>query len=232
MIKEHTPYTIDDAVFDIRSKVSSKPKDFGLSANLPSVDTLMNEDRKCFKASVACVYLNLDSQDDPSQNMFIYETVTSEVKKAMVEDINCIDVLALGNCVYGIFYTPIKESMKLLIDCLAKVHSTLILLANIGSLEDLKYRIAANYGDVYFANYKKDTESADYHWFGKIFDDVLDKAKEQPSDNYVYITNFIRENIIETYQNFFVSEEIPWFKASVVNTIFSNWQDNDTINNK
>lgn len=232
MIKEHTPYTIDDAVFDIRSKVSSKPKDFVLSTNLPSVDTLINEDRKCFKASVACVYLKLNSEEDVSNNMFIYETVTSEVRKAMVEDINCIDVFAIGNCIYGIFYTPIKESMKLLIDCLAKVHSTLILFANIGGLEDLNYRIVANYGDVYFANYKINTGISNYHWFGNIFDNVLAKAKKEPADNYVYITDFIRENIIETYQNFFVPEEMPWFKASVVNTIFSNWQDNDTINNK
>lgn len=219
MIKEHFPYTIDDAVFNIISRVSSKKKDFNLLKNLPSVDFLINEGKACFKASVACVYLKLNSEENISDNMFIYETVTSEVGKAMSEDINCIDVFAIGNCIYGIFYTPIKESMKLLIDCLAKVHSTLILFANISGLKDFNYRIVANYGDVYFANYR---------WFGNIFDNVLDEARKEPTDNYVYITDFIRRNITEKYQNFFTPEEMPWFKANMVNTIFNNWK-NDEI---
>lgn len=227
MIKEHFPYSIDDAVFNLRSKVLSKStnfSDFSLLNNLPSVDFLINKDRACFKASVACVYLKLNSEDVLG-NMFIYETVTSEVKKVMSEDINCIDVFAIGNCIYGIFYTPIKESMKLFVDCLAKVHSTLILFTNISKLENLNYKIIADYGDVYFVNYKKNTS---YHWFGDIFDIVLDKAKQKPMDNYVYITNFIHRNIPEHYQNFFRVEEIPWFKANMVNTIFNNWK-NDEI---
>lgn len=224
MIKEHLPYNIDDAVFNIRSKVSLKPTYFGLLTNLPSVDFLINEGKACFKASVACVYLKLNSEENISDNMFIYETVTSEVRKAMSEDINCIDVFAIGNCVYGIFYTPIKESMKLLVDCLAKVHSTLILFTSISKLESFK---TANYGDVYFVNYEENT-SNNYHWFGNIFDNALDKAKQEPIDSYVYITDFIRRNIPENYQNFFTVEEIPWFKANMVNTIFNNWK-NDEI---
>lgn len=219
MIKEHFPYTIDDAVFNIRSRVSSKKKDFNLLKNLPSVDFLINKGKACFKASVACVYLKLNSEENISDNMFIYETVTSEVGKAMSEDINCIDVFAIGNCIYGIFYTPIKEIMKFLVDCLAKIHSTLILFTNIAGLKDFNYRIVANYGDVYFANYR---------WFGNIFDNVLDEARKEPTDNYVYITDFIRRNITEKYQNFFTPEEMPWFKADMVNTIFNNWK-NDEI---
>lgn len=224
MIKEHLPYSIDDAVFNIRSKVLSKPANFSLLNNLPSVDFLMDENRACFKASVACAYIKLNSEK-VSNNMFIYETVTSEVRKAMVEDINCIDVFAIGNCIYGIFYTPIKESMKLLIDCLAKVHSTLILFTNISKLENLNYKIIVDYGDVYFVNYEKNINN-NYHWFGNIFDVLLDKAKQKPIDNYVYITNFIHRNIPENYQNFFRIEEIPWFKADIENAIFSTWKDN------
>lgn len=224
MIKEHFPYTIDDAVFNIRSKVSSKTKDFNQLGNLPSVDFLINEDKACFKASVACVYLKLNPEENIFDNMFIYETVTSEIKKVMIEDINCIDVFAIGNCVYGIFYTPIKESMKLLVDCLAKIHSTLILFTGISKLESLNYKITANYGDVYFVNCKKNT-SNNYHWFGNIFDNALDKANQKPIDNYVYITNFIHRNIPENYQNFFTVEEILWFKANMVNTIFNNWKE-------
>lgn len=229
MIKEHFPYRIDDAVSNIRSKVSSKPTDFTLLTNLPSVDFLINEDKACFKTSVACVYLKLNSEENISDNMFIYETVTSEIKKVMIEDTNCIDVFAIGNCIYGIFYTPIKETMKFLVDCLAKVHSTLILFMSISKLESLNYKIIADYGDVYFVNYEKNT-SNNYHWFGNIFDNALDKAKQEPIDNYVYITNFIHRNITENYQNFFTPEEIPWFKANMVNTIFNNWK-NDEIRN-
>ena len=64
MIKEHLPYSIDDAVFNIRSKVLSKPANFSLLNNLPGVDFLMDENRACFKASVACVYLKLNSEED------------------------------------------------------------------------------------------------------------------------------------------------------------------------
>ena len=128
--------------------------------------------------------------------MFIYETVTSEVRKAMVEDINCIDVFAIGNCIYGIFYTPIKESMKLLIDCLAKVHSTLILFTNISKLENLNYKIIVDYGDVYFVNYEKNINN-NYHWFGNIFDVLLDNSGEASEKYGIYsipTTYFIDKN--------------------------------------
>ena len=233
MIKEHTPYNINDAVYSIKAKVAAKPLQLEQKTNIPSFNSLLKDSYASFKASIVCLKLKLYNLSEPKDKLLVYRTLSSEVTKTLAEDKDCFDSFAFGDYVFGVFYTPMKESMTRLIDCMAKINSTIMLFKNISGITDFEYVISALYGDVYFINNTESNGKVDYNWCGDIFEKTKQVA-EYYSTEIVRISDFIYGNIPVNYQKFF-SLVVPGdhiYGANVVNTQFNNWKDDSVISNK
>jgi hypothetical protein len=234
MIKEHTQYNINDAVYSIKMKIAAKPSKDGEKVNIPSFASLFETPYSSFKASVVCLKILVDNVESKDK-ILIYQIISSEVNKAMAEDLDSFDSIIIGNYIFGIFYTPMKESMKRLIDCLAKMNSTILLFKKISKITGFDYAIAADFGDVFFlANKDSKGKIVEYNWFGKIFENVGQMALEK-SSGIVRISNFIYNNIPENYQSFFsMPIKQKFYSADIVNSEFYNWKDDNVIinNNK
>lgn len=232
MIKEHTPYNINDAVYSIRTFVASKANQVEAKTNIPSFNSLLKDPYSYFKATVACLKLDLDDLMETKDRLLVYHTISSEVKKALAEDLDCFDAFIFGDYVFGIFYTPMKESMKRLIDSLAKINSTILLFRKISGISNFKYSIAADYGDVYFINHlDANGKVEEYNWCGKLFDHIEEIVGEY-SSRTVKIGSLIYNNIPETYQKFFTIDiGAEYYSADIVNTAFSKWKEDNVITN-
>lgn len=243
---DHNNYNAEIASLNIKRQFLSRlenEKTHELE-NIPNFKYLLRNQCNVFKATVICIRLEFLEDYNLDDKNYIYKILMSEIINAMGDDHDCIDYLIVGDFLFGVYYTPMKENMDNLIDNIGKINSTVDLFKQITNLTNIKILITAEYGLVRFIdlnskNANSYSRTSNYQWFSNLFAVLIHRIKDisilslnKRLEN-VYINKFIYDNLYPEYQKLFKVSH--WFKEPIyvgnpINTQMSNWKGTGVIN--
>lgn len=222
MIK-HKPINIDSFNNDVKSSLLQdvEVKTYQSFAAIEDIDSIT--DAYVF-VSMVCVYIDSNNTQSPRE----FTILLSSIHSIFESNTRCIDIQAFGNCIVGVFDTPLKTDIDTVLDSVGMVNALFNLANNIPQVSgDKKIRkgIGMVYGKLLMSVLPQSPETI-VNWSGELFQKVLDYSMESiSSDSLVYISFSIYNNFKESYQKLFHKMDVfnDRYEGQPVNIAMDKW---------
>jgi hypothetical protein len=176
------------------------------------------DENKKFQAKAAVVYLKL--LNAPSGHEL--NLIRAVILRIMRSNLNCLDIEVGEDSIYGLFNNPTKSDVDDLVDMVGRISSMKYVLSKKLNLNELAIKVGISYGLISLWPCPEAFQTSQYLWSGNALVIAHELANQIEVSNYnVKVSDIIYNNMKESYQSFFVSQD--GYCSDVINRPINNW---------
>lgn len=221
MIENHPSIEIEKFASSVKNALQ-RNTDVKEYQNFDEIGDLSSFSKGVVYVTVVSIYIRESSYRSRTDRATIIESIYA----VMTEHPKCKDVFSLGNIIVAVFDTPFKSDIDAVLDCVGKVSALFNLVKKIYShsmLSSIDYGIGMNYGKVLLVK-SIEGDHPQYVWSGDTVNSATELSEMASSENKVYASFTIYNNLKEDYQKLFkkaISGER--YEATPVNIVMNKW---------
>lgn len=194
-----------------------------------------------FYVNVSALFIDIVGSSDMTEDSKrptlakIYRSFISECTAIMNDScLNCKEININGDCVWGVFDTPLKSNINDVFSTAAELNSLIKILnykLRKKGYQEISVGIGADYGRALMvkAGYLGSGLN-DVIWMGDVVNSACHIANKAGRDyrEPIIVSSIFYSNLSEDNQKFFKTTSIDWntyYQCNVVNTNMDNWYD-------
>lgn len=230
-------YDVEKSAERIDNILNESNSNFSDKDNIPQRASLTYTNG--FYVNVSALFIDIVGSSDMTEDSKrptlakIYRSFISECTAIMNDScVNCKEININGDCVWGVFETPLKSDINDVFSTAAKLNSLIKVLnykLRKKGYQEISVGIGADYGRALMvkAGYSGSGLN-DVIWMGDVVNSachIANKAGREFRDPII-VSSIFYSNLSEDNQKFFKATSIDWktyYQCNVVNTNMNDW---------
>lgn len=221
MIEEHNPINIEAFAKEIKDSFLQE-SELKTYQNLAEIADSKEVVSAYVFVTIVCVYFNNIDSNTPRDHSILVKAIYN----ILSENTHCRDVITQGNYVIGIFDTPFKTDIDMVLDSVGKINAVFKIAYNIrksSEMSGINKGIGMAYGKTLMSLCSRGTNPVT-NWSGGALDTAVNYSKEAAAvSSRVYATYTIYNNLKEIYQKLFTKESSDRYVSQPINIAMDNW---------
>mgnify|MGYP006908816121 CR=1 FL=1 len=221
MIEEHNPINTESFAKEVKDSFLSE-NELKTYPNLAEIANLKEVVSAYVFVTVVSVFFDNIDSNTPGDHSILVKAVYD----ILTENTHCRDVSTQGNYVIGIFDTPFKTDIDMVLDSVGKIKAVFNIAKKIRKStqkDEMKIGVGMAYSKTLMSLCTRGDNPV-INWSGGAVDTAIKystKAAEESSR--VYATYTIYNNLKESYQKLFKKEDSDKYSSQPVNIAMDNW---------